>query len=306
MAVISIPTNTKIDFVGIRFYTFGISLLIILVTAFCLAKNGLKYGTDFVGGSVLEIRIAEHGQQNIDSLKAKITSIVGKTVEVQEFGSKNDYLIKIDKQAHGDDVAVLNKVKDLLVDGITCRRAETIGPKVGAELVQNGLIAIGWSLLAMLVYIWIRFEWQFGICAVLALIYDCISIFGLFAVFGLEFNETAIVALLITASYSINDTVVVFDRIRENKGKQKFSKVTELINNSLNETLSRTLLTSLTTLLALVCLFFLGGAVIAEFSLPIIVGITTGTYSSIFIAAPLLLMFKRKSKSPSIGASSAA
>jgi preprotein translocase subunit SecF len=171
------------------------------------------------------------------------------------------------------------------------RRIDLIGPKMGKELISNGVQAIGWALLAIMGYIWIRFEWQFGLCAIIALIHDCIGVLCFFVLFKIEFNEGAIVAFLITASYSINDTVVIFDRVRENKTYKKKLSLKQIINNSISETLPRTLLTSVTTFLALLMLYIFGGNTIADFSLPILVGLVIGTYSSIFIAVTLLQFF---------------
>jgi len=183
----------------------------------------------------------------------------------------------------------LNKIKAKLGTGVEYRKVESVGPKVSEDLIRNGIYAVIGALVAMLIYIWFRFEWQFGVCSLITLAHDALIVLGLFSIFGLEFNESAIIAVLITVTYSINDTVVIYDRIRENLRKFKKMPLGDLINRSINETLSRTILTSTTTLLSLLGLYFFGGPVIAAFSLPIIIGILAGTVSSITVSAPLLL-----------------
>lgn len=304
MALLRFPQQTKIDFVGLRFITFALSGLMIALTIAFYAFKGFNYGIDFRGGVILEIRTP--APVELSSLRQQLAEVVKGEISLQEFGGPRDFLIRIENQTdksnpgdtHGDAIEDLSleKVKSCLGKDTEYRRIETIGPKVGTELIYNGIVAIIWALIAMLIYVWFRFEWQFGVCAVLALLNDCIAILGLFTCFQLEFNETAIVALLITASYSINDTVVIFDRIRENQQKYRKMPLIELINGSLNETLSRTTFTSATTLMALLALYLFGGNVIAAFSLPILVGILVGTYSSIFLAAPMLLYLKLPQK----------
>lgn len=296
MALLRFPEQTKIDFVGLRLITLSLSgFMIALTLAFYLLK-GFNYGIDFQGGMILEIRTPAPVELSI--LRQQLSKVVRGEVSLQEFGSPRDILIRLENKAdpktseETNETVLLNSIKAQLGPDVEYRRIETIGPKVGAELIRNGMIAIAWALVAMLVYVWFRFEWQFGVCAVLALLHDCVSILCLFTCFQLEFNETAIVALLITASYSINDTVVIFDRIRENQQKYRKISLIELINTSLNQTLSRTTFTSATTLIALLALYLFGGNVIAAFSLPILVGISVGTYSSIFLAAPLLIYLR--------------
>lgn len=299
MAAINfIPHNTKIDFVGKRFISFAISLFIIFGTFFELwFRDGLNYGIDFKGGLVVEIRT--EGPADLSGIRAQVSDVVEGDASVQEFGAPSDVLIRVEQQPGGErgQLAALERIKDVIGQGVDYRRVETVGPKVSEDLLNNGIWAIVCSLLAMLGYIWFRFEWQFGVCALAALVHDCIAILGLFAVFNLEFNEVAIIAILLTATYSINDTVVVYDRVRENLRKFKRMSFSEIINQSLNDTLSRTVLTAATTLMAILALYFFGGPVIASFSLPILVGIAAGTFSSIFVAAPLLLFFSiRKQK----------
>jgi preprotein translocase SecF subunit len=262
------------------------------------AVKGLNYGIDFRGGFILEVRMPE--QPNVPDLRTKLEQLHIGEVSLQDFGKDNTLLIRLEShKEEGKEISqvqseTLSKVKGVLGAGVDYRKVETIGPKVGGELIRNALYAIGLALLAMLFYIGVRFEWQFAACAIMALVHDCVAILGLFSLFPLEFNENAIIAILITAGYSINDTIVIFDRIRENIRKYKKMNLGELVNKSLNETLSRTLLTASTTLLALMALYLWGGKVISTFTLPIIIGILIGSFSSICLAAPLLLYLRLK------------
>ncbi|RZI45505.1 protein translocase subunit SecF [Candidatus Finniella inopinata] len=283
-----VPYNTALNFMGFRFITFAIAAVVTLASLTGLLTKGLNYGVDFRGGFILEVRMPQ--SPDVPQLREKLSALGLGEVVLQEFGDARDLIIKVERQ-EGDDHAqenAVDRIKGTLGAGVDYRKIETVGPKVGSELVQNGLKAVAFALMAMLVYIAIRFEWQFALCAILALAHDCIAILGLFSLFPFEFNETAIIAILITAGYSINDTIVIFDRIRENIQKYKKLSMGELINKSLNETLSRTTLTATTTLLALLALYFFGGKVISTFSLPIIIGIIIGSFSSICLAAPLL------------------
>jgi preprotein translocase subunit SecF len=298
MSLRIIPYNTKIDFVGFRFVTFSISLLVILASLISFGVKGLNYGIDFRGGYILEVRLPN--KPNVPELRTKIEKLNLGEVSLQDFGKDNTLLIRLERHNEGDNedshaqAETLSKIKNVLGSGVDYRKVETIGPKVGGELIRNALNAIGLALLAMLIYIAIRFEWQFAACAIMALFHDCIAILGLFSLFPFEFNENAVIAILITAGYSINDTIVIFDRIRENIRKYKKMNLGELVNKSLNETLSRTLLTASTTLLALLALYIWGGKVISTFTLPIIIGIAIGSFSSICLAAPLLLYLRLK------------
>lgn len=283
-----IPYNTKIDFVKLRVVSFAISIIIVISTVFSLSTKGINYGIDFLGGYIFEVRFEE--KPDVHQLREKLGGLGFGEVALQTFGDEHDVLIRLERKEESPEAQqkVLTSVKDSLGKGVEYRRVETIGPKVGSDLVENGIKAVGFALLAMLLYIAIRFEWQFAACAIIALLHDCIAILGLFTILGFEFKETAIIAILITAGYSINDTIVIFDRIRENIRKYKKMPLEELINKSVNETLSRTMLTASTTLLAVLALYFLGGNVISEFSLPILLGIIIGSFSSICLAAPLL------------------
>ncbi len=295
MALIQIPSGTKIPFLGMRWVTYTLSLVVMSVTLLVYGIYGLNYGIDFKGGISVEIRLPQ--KPDLGEMRTTLGRILDRDISIQEFGSSQDLLIRVEKhdETEGDAQAVVSKIQETLGSDVDYRRIETIGPKVGRELVNNGILAMLLALLGMGLYVWCRFEWRFGIAAFLALLNDCIWVFGLFTIFRLEFNETAIVAILTTAAYSINDTVVIFDRIRENRRKYQKMPFAHMVNLSVNETLSRTTLTSLTTLSALAILYFFGGPIIAAFSLPIFVGLAAGTYSSIFLAAPLLTLFQGQS-----------
>lgn len=286
-----LPHHPKIDFVRLRFITFGITLLMVGYSLLGLQKGWLNLGIDFRGGYMIEIR----SSQTVDlaAMRHSLNALGLGEVSLQEVGhNQTDFLIKVVRPQNATDNAqqtTLTTIKNALGPNVSYRRTDMVGPKLGEEIMSEGFHAVLWAMLAMLVYVGFRFEWQFGVCAVLSLIHDCLSVVGMYALTGLEFNTTAIVAVLITAGYSINDTVVIYDRIRENLNIHPRMPLAQLLNASINETLSRTILTSSTTLLALLVLYFLGGEVIASYSLPIICGIAVGTYSSIFLAAPLLL-----------------
>jgi preprotein translocase SecF subunit len=284
-----IPYDTKFDFVSKKNFFFSVLIAITIVCLGSIFTQGFNYGIDFKGGLLLEIRTKEPA--DISKLRQDLHGVVEGEVSLQEFGSSQDVLIRVERQTGSDkdQLVALEKIKEKLGGNVDYRRVETVGPKVSADLVRNGIYAVCWALVAMLAYIWFRFEWQFGVCSFITLAHDALIVLGLFSLFQLEFNETTIIAILITVTYSINDTVVIYDRIRENLRKFKKMPLRELINLSINETLSRTILTSTTTLLSLLGLYFFGGTVIADFSLPIIVGITAGTISSIVVSAPLLL-----------------
>lgn len=287
-----IPYNTNIDFVGKKKFIFLISLVIILGSLFSVFIDGINFGIDFKGGFLIEART----QDPVDfaSLRQRLEALDLGDVKLQEFGSDRDIMIRIEQQPGGEKAQnkALEKIKQTLGDKVNYRRVETVGPKVSQDLIRNAIQALLWALGGMLIYVWFRFEWQFSVCAIVALAHDTLAILGLYGLTNLEFNETAIIAILTTIGYSVNDTVVIYDRIRENLRKFKKAPMGEVINQSINDTLTRTALTSTTTLLALLCLYFFGGSVVASFILPIIVGVMVGTYSSICLASLLLLYFK--------------
>lgn len=249
----------------------------------------LNYGIDFQGGILIEVRV---GQANkLVEMRQDLSKLGLGEVSLQEFGAPTDILIRIQKQAGGEKAqqAAIDKVKRELGANIKYRRTEFVGPKVSDELFKDGVIAVLLAIIGILLYIWFRFEWQFGIGAIIALCHDVITTIGIFAITGIEFNLSTVAAILTIAGYSINDTVVVYDRVRENLRKYKSLSLYELLNNSVNETLSRTVMTSVTTLLALLSLYLLGGEVIRGFSFAMIWGVLIGTYSSVCLAVPLLL-----------------
>ena len=295
MAILNlVPHNTNFDFIGKRKITFSIVIISTLIFMSSLLFKGLNYGIDFKGGVVMEVRMPS--SPNIHHLREQFEPLKLGEVAIQEFGSPQDLMIKfenIEGKANIPESAV-NNIKAILGDGVEYRKIETVGPKVGDEMVHNGLMAILYALLGIMIYVAFRFEWRFGICAIIALAHDCFLILGMYSLFPLEFNETAITAILITAGYSINDTIVVLDRIRENVKRYRKITLIEILNKSINETLSRTILTVVTTFLSVLALFLFGGPVIAVFLLPILVSLIIGTLSSIFVASPLLLYFNVK------------
>ena len=272
-------------------FFFGFSLLLILASIVIFIARDLNYGIDFQGGILVEVRVDRAGK--LGEMRQRLTNLGLGEVSLQEFGAPTDILIRIQKQAGGEKAqqAAIDKVKRELGPGVKYRRTEFVGPKVSEELFQDGVTAVFLAIIGILLYIWFRFEWQFGIGAIVALCHDVITTVGIFALTGIEFNLSTVAAILTIAGYSINDTVVVYDRVRENLRKYKSLSLFELLNNSVNETLSRTVMTSVTTLLALLSLYILGGEVIRGFSFAMIWGVLVGTYSSICLAVPLLLYF---------------
>jgi preprotein translocase subunit SecF len=285
--LISIKPN--LNFVSKRVIFFGFSLLLILISISMFIARDLNYGIDFQGGILVEVRVDKAGK--LGEMRQRLTNLGLGEVSLQEFGAPTDILIRIQKQAGGEKAQqiAIDKVKRELGVGVKYRRTEFVGPKVSEELFQDGVIAVFLAIIGILLYVWFRFEWQFGVGAIVALCHDVLTTVGVFALTGIEFNLSTVAAILTIAGYSINDTVVVYDRVRENLRKYKTLSFFELLNNSVNETLSRTLMTSVTTLLALLSLYILGGEVIRGFSFAMIWGVLIGTYSSICLAVPLLL-----------------
>ena len=267
----------------------GLAIISILLLIF----KGLNFGIDFKGGTLIELRAIDK-QINISSLRSSFSKMNLGDVAIKNFGEDYDFLIKFEKKGPEKDL-IQNIKKDLnasIGSGYEIRRVENVGPKVSAELLKGGLIAIAVSLGAMLFYIWIRFEWQFSIGAILALFHDVLITMGIFSLIGLEVNLSIVAAILTIVGYSMNDTVVIFDRVRENLKKHIDLKIFDLTNISINETLSRTIITSVTTLLALLSIFLFGGEILKGFSFAMILGVILGTYSSIFIANPILVNLK--------------
>ena len=274
-----------------------ISLVLVIASILLLFFKGLNFGVDFKGGTLIELRTNDK-QVNITTLRDSFNNMNLGDVNIKKFGNDDDYLIKIEKKDTTNNLIETIK-KDLSLsigDTFNFRRVENVGPKVSSELLKSGIIAIALSLAAMLFYIWIRFEWQFSLGAILALFHDVIITLGLFSLFNLEINLSIVAAVLTIVGYSMNDTVVIFDRVRENLRKFSDIKINELTNTSINETLSRTIITSVTTLLALVSIYLFGGEILKGFSLAMIMGVVFGTYSSIYIANPILVKLKVSQK----------
>ena len=279
----------NIDFMGLHKIGFALSSLLTLGSIVLFLVQGLNYGIDFSGGIIMEARTTQ-GPANLATMRSKLDGLGIGEVSLQGFGSPDDVLIRVPRQPGNDQAQekAVETVKAALGDGIDYRRTEVVGPKVGGELVFKGVMATIAALFAIAIYVWFRFEWQFGVGAMLSTLHDTITTVGLFSLLQIEFNLTTLAAILTIAGYSINDTVVIYDRIRETMRKYRTMDFKQLINKSLNETLSRTILTVLTTALAVLSLFFFGGEVLKGFSIAMLWGIVVGTYSSLFIAAPLL------------------
>ncbi len=274
-----------------------ISLSLVVVSVLLLFFKGLNFGVDFKGGTLIELR-SNDKNINVTSLRQSFNKMNLGDFNVKKFGNENDFLIKIEKKDTSANAIEIIK-KDLtssLGGSFNFRRVENVGPKVSSELLKSGIIAIALSLAAMLFYIWIRFEWQFSLGAILALFHDVIITLGLFSLFSLEINLSIVAAVLTIVGYSMNDTVVIYDRVRENLRKFSDIKIYELTNISINETLSRTIITSVTTLLALVSIYLFGGEILKGFSLAMIMGVVFGTYSSIYIANPILVKLRVSQK----------
>lgn len=288
-----VPDNTDIDFIGQRRIFMIASAILVIGSIALFAGRGLNLGIDFLGGVLIEVRT--EGPADIDEMRGTLEALDLGEVAIQEFGAPDDVLIRIQRQEGGDEAqeAAVQAVQTALGDRVSeYRRIEFVGPTIGAELRQAAIYAVLASLAVILAYIWLRFEWQFGVTAILALVHDVIATIGFFALFQLEFNLATVAAVLTIAGYSINDTVVVFDRIREKMRKYKQMPYDALFNMAINKTLSRTVLTSVTTLLALIALYVFGGAVLRDFIIALIWGVVIGTYSSIAIAAALLLYLR--------------
>ena len=268
------------------------SLLIFLTSILFILFKGLNYGIDFKGGTLIELRTSG---TDAPSIRSTLNNMDLGDVNVKKFGKEGDYLIKVE-QKESNDNKIIPEIKKNLSDNLSTeinfRRVENVGPKVSSELLQSGIMAISLSLAAMLFYIWIRFEWQFSIGSIIAIFHDVVITLGIFSFLSLEINLSIIAAVLTIVGYSMNDTVVIYDRIRENLNKYNRLNISEIANLSINDTLSRTIITSVTTLLALLSIFILGGEILRGFSFAMILGVIIGTYSSIFVASPILKYFK--------------
>ncbi len=297
-----VPNNTTIPFLRFRKLALAFSLFVILGSVVSWLTLGLNTGIDFRGGFLIEVR-SNNGAADIQQLRSDLGDLRLGDVSLQSFGTDSDVLIRVQSQNLNDstdlseaDKAAVALITDTLGEDYTIRRTEYVGAVVGDELRQKATWAIIAALGAMMIYIWFRFEWPFAVSAIVALCHDIISTVGLFAVTQLEFNQATVAALLTIAGYSINDTVVVFDRVRDNLKRYKSHEIPDILNRALNETLSRTMMTSVTTLLALGSIYLFGGAVLADFALAMIWGVVIGTYSSIFVAVSLLMRFDLRPK----------
>lgn len=287
-----VPDNTKIDFIGQRFVAFLVTFVMIVGSIVLLFTHGLNYGIDFTGGTLIEISTKE--KPDLEKLREDLNNLELGDISLQEFGNANTLLIRVPGQ--GDDPAVqknaIDKVKATIETAyadVDYRRVEFVGPQVGQELKQKGVLAVVFSLLGIMAYVWFRFEWQFGLAAVISLLHDVMAVLGFMAITGKTFDLSTLAAVLMVAGFSINDTVVIFDRIREIMRKYRKKPLAEVCNIAINETLSRTIMTSMLTILALVALWVFGGEVIQGFVDALLFGFLVGTYSSIYVAASLLL-----------------
>jgi preprotein translocase SecF subunit len=281
-----------------RIFNF-VSLILITISIVSIFYKGLNFGVDFKGGTLIELRV-ENIEIGIGDVRQSFLKMNLGDVNVKKFGKENDFLIKFEKNDKNNENFIENIKTQLSKDignNFSFRRVEDVGPKVSGELLKSGLIAIVLSLSAMLIYIWVRFEWQFSLGAIIALVHDVIVTIGFFSILEFEINLSIVAAVLTIVGYSMNDTVVIFDRVRENLKKHTSKTINEISNLSINETLSRTIITSLTTLLALLSIFFFGGEILKGFSFAMILGVIFGTYSSIFIANPTLIKLKVNQKS---------
>jgi preprotein translocase subunit SecF len=287
--LIVISRVPQIDFMRWHLFGFIFSIALSVVSIGIFAAIGLNLGIDFKGGLLIEARVSP-GPADLAAMRSKIDSLHLGDASLQGFGTPNDVLIRLPQQSGGDAAQekAIAQVKEALGSGIDYRRVEVVGPSVGAELIRAGALATVLALVAILIYIWFRFEWQFGVGATISTLHDVVTTIGLFAIFRLEFNLTTLAAILTIAGYSINDTVVIYDRLREAMRKYRTMPFRELINLALNETLSRTILTVSTVALAVLSLLLFGGEVLKGFSIAMLWGIVIGTYSSLFIAAPII------------------
>ena len=284
--------NNKFNFSSKFKIANSLSLLLFILSILFIFFKGLNYGIDFKGGTLIELR---SDNTDASTIRTLLNNMDLGDVNVKKFGQEGDYLIKVE-QKEDDNNKIIPKIKKNLSDNLSAevnfRRVENVGPKVSSELLQSGIIAISLSLAAMLFYIWIRFEWQFSIGSIIALFHDVVITLGVFSVLSLEINLSIIAAALTIVGYSMNDTVVIYDRIRENLNKYNRLNISEIADLSINDTLARTIITSATTLLALLSIFILGGEILRGFSFAMILGVVIGTYSSIFVASPMLKFFK--------------
>ena len=289
-----IKSATNINFMRIKKLTLFVSTILFLLSLSLIFIKGLNLGIDFTGGTLIEVRFKEN--IDLNNLRTKMNKLNLGEIQLQTIGNENDIIFKVQDNKN-KQIETVQIIKESLSDqSVEYRRTEFVGPKVGSELVNAGIIAVIFSLIGILIYIWIRFQWNFALGAIIALIHDVILTLGFFSVLQLEFNLATVAAVLTIAGYSINDTVVIYDRVRDSMRKYKQITFDEVINISLNSTLTRTLMTSLTTLLALIALLTFGGIVISSFIIALIWGVLIGTYSSMYVASPILTYLRKDNK----------
>jgi len=288
-----LPHGTKYDFIRYRLVAFGITAFLIIGSLVSIGVKGFNFGIDFAGGILLEAQ-ATNGPADLHGMRGMLNELNLGEVSLQEFGTTGrDVMIRVQRQDGGEkaQMEALTKVKTSLGPDFTYRRVEIVGPKVGGELVRDGVLAVVLALAAIALYVWFRFEWQFGVGALISTFHDVITTFGVFSITGLEFNLTTVAAILTIAGYSVNDTVVEYDRVRENLRKYKTMTLYDLLNLSVNETLARTILTVSTVFVTVLALLFFGGEVLRGFSVAMLWGLVIGTYSSVYVAMPMLIYF---------------
>ena len=288
-----LPHNTRYDFIRYRLFAFGFTAILIIGSLTSIAVKGFNFGIDFAGGILIEAQTI-NGPADLAAMRGSLSQLSLGEVSLQQFGNTGrDIMIRVQRQDGGEKAQMdaLARVKETLGDGYSYRRVEIVGPKVGGELVHDGVLAVLLSLVAIALYVWFRFEWQFGVGALISTFHDVITTFGLFSITGLEFNLTTVAAVLTIAGYSVNDTVVEYDRVRENLRKYKSMSLYDLLNLAVNETLARTILTVSTVFVTVLALLFFGGEVLRGFSIAMLWGLVIGTYSSVYVAMPMLVYF---------------
>lgn len=299
-----IPATTTFRFMEQRWVGFILSIALIVGSLVTIWMNGLNFGIDFTGGILIEARFER--EPDLSILRSGLSDALQRDISLQQYGTGHDIMIRVgvEEDEEAQQAEMVKTIKAIIgqhfVEKIDYRKIDYVGPQVGAELIRGGWIAISCAFLAIILYLWVRFEWQYGLGAILSLIHDAIVVVGFLSLTGLEFNLTSIAAVLTVIGYSVNDSVVIYDRIRENLRKFKSKRFDHLLNQSINETLSRTLLTVLTTLLATGALIVFGGEVIRSFSYAVTFGIIIGTYSSIYVSVPILIYFNVKKAQRSV------
>ncbi|MGH6943643.1 MAG: protein translocase subunit SecF [Geminicoccaceae bacterium] len=300
-----VPDNTRIHFMRYEYLAYAFTAALIVLTIILLPTKGLNFGIDFQGGIVIEARMPGE-TADLAAMRSTLDGLGLGEVALQTIGTQNDVMIRVQRQEGGEEAqtAAVDKIKTTLTekfgDDVSYRRVEFVGPKVSSELLWAGIQAVVYAIIAVLIYIWFRFEWQYGVGAIICLVHDTVTTVGLFSLFGLEFDLASVAAIMTIVGYSLNDTVVVFDRVRENLRRYKTMSLPDLIDRSINETLARTVMTSLTTLLALLALVIFGGPVIRGFTIAMIWGVVIGTYSTVYVATPVLVHFnlRREAAAP--------